>query len=104
MQSTDKLCFNGKSDIAKIVSEQWLIHSSAIKWNVGSGKSIATNIGRTYGLWLQGANAMETMRLRKIHVPSRVERYSEDELAAYQPIIVLADEHNHPKPPHFRRG
>jgi hypothetical protein len=41
MQSTDKLCFNGKSDIAKIVSEQ---------------------------------------------------------------LIVLADEHNHPKPPHFRRG
>jgi aspartate 1-decarboxylase len=26
--------------------------------------------------------------------------YSKDELAAYQPIIVLVDEHNRPKPLH----
>jgi aspartate 1-decarboxylase len=52
---------------------------------------------------LNGAAARKAM-IGDLLIIAAYSGYSEDELAAYQPIIVLVDEHNRPKSPHFRRA
>jgi aspartate 1-decarboxylase len=76
-------------------------------YNINNGERFSTYAIRAAAnsgeISLNGAAARKAM-IGDLLIITAYASYGEDELAAYQPIIVLVDEHNRPKPPHFRRA
>jgi aspartate 1-decarboxylase len=74
-------------------------------YNINNGERFSTYVIRAAAnsgeISLNGAAARKAM-LGDLLIITAYAGYSEHELAEYQPIIVLVDEHNRPKSPHFR--
>src|ERR1700736_5352616 len=76
-------------------------------YNINNGERFSTYVIRAAAnsgeISLNGAAARKAM-IGDLLIITAYAGYSEDELAGYQPIIVLVDEHNPPKPPHRPRA
>jgi aspartate 1-decarboxylase len=76
-------------------------------YNINNGERFSTYAIRAAAesgeISLNGAAARKAM-IGDLLIITACASYSEDELAAYQPIIVLADEYNRPKATHDRRA
>jgi aspartate 1-decarboxylase len=72
-------------------------------YNINNGERFSTYAIRAAAdsgeISLNGAAARKAM-IGDLLIITAYASYSEDELAEYQPIIVLVDEHNRPKSPH----
>jgi aspartate 1-decarboxylase len=76
-------------------------------YNINNGERFSTYAIRAAAnsgeISLNGAAARKAM-IGDLLIITAYASYSEDELAAYQPIIVLVDERNRPKAPHRSRA
>jgi aspartate 1-decarboxylase len=76
-------------------------------YNINNGERFSTYVIRAAAgsgeISLNGAAARKAM-VGDLLIITAYASYSEDELATYQPTIVLADEHNRPKTKPLRRA